>query len=276
MLGRISAILVVLLVPALAGAGDLTPTAQARAVAWSSMGEFGQYICGPPPSGCTPLSVTPTSDGNGLVAGDFLPFSASLDGIVDQSSTIDPKQLAAAGSHTATASASFTPTGTPGIFDASFNEVESRSSYSVVFDLSEATPFQLTGEIAATSLLAASLARIRLTGPGGATLAEIELSGDGSCLDPGCEDLGSDTLDQSGTLAPGSYTLLAEVDGHAFSLISPGTGVAVGGTHSGSYDVTLTLDPVSVPSLGAFGPWLALLLGGLGAVMARRLGRHAR
>jgi len=275
MLGHIAVILVVL-VPALAEAGDLTPTAQARAVAWSSMGEFGQYICGPPPDGCTPLSVTPTSGGNGLVAGDFLPFSATLDGIVDQLSTIDPKQLTAVGSHAATASASLSPTGTPGIFDIATSEIESQSSYSVDFDLTQPTPYHLAGEIGATSLLAASLARIRLTGPGGATLAEIELSGDGSCLDPSCEDLGSDTLAQSGTLAPGSYTLLAEVDGHAFSLISPGTGIAAGGTHTGSYDLTLTLDPVNVPSLGAFGPWLALLLGGLGAVMAHRSARHAR
>jgi hypothetical protein len=262
--------ILVLLATAPVQAGDLTPVAQSRSVEWSSMGEFGEYFCLPPPTGCVPSNVTQTSDGNSDAATDFLPFSAALDGIVDQTSAIDPKLLTAVGSHAGTASASFSPTGTPGIFNGSFNEIDSRSLFSVDFDLSEATPYRLTGEIAATGLLAASLARIRLTGPGGATLHRVELSGDGSCLDPTCEDLGSELLDATGTLAAGSYTLLAEGVGDAFTLVSVGTGVAVGGTYTGSYDVMLVLDPASVPSLGAFSMLLAMLLAGFGGFAASR------
>lgn len=237
------------------------------------MGAFGEYFCLPPPTGCVPIDVTETSDGDSDAAPGFLPFASALEGVVDQTSTIDPKLLSAVGSHSGSASASVSSTGTPGVLAISFNEIDSRSLFSVDFDLGEATPYVLSGQISATGLLAASLARIRLTGPGGATLAQVELSGDGSCLDPSCEDLGSEILDQTGTLAPGGYTLLAEVDGDAFTLLSLGAGVAVGGTYTASYDVTLSLDPVSVPSLGALALLLPALLAGLGALGIHRLRR---
>ncbi len=255
--------------PAVSHAAGLIPVAQTRSVEWSSVGEFGQYSCFPG-FGCTPVNVTPTSDGNSEAAIGFLPFTSELDGIVSQTSTIGSTIVTASGSHTATGSASFTASGTPFVFDASSNMISSRSFFSVDFDLSEPTPFLLTGQIDATGLLAASLARIRLTGPGGVVIALAELEGDGSCLDPGCQELGTLPVNEAATLSPGSYTLEAELTGETFVLISIGTGVAAAGTHTGSFDLTLLLGPSTVPALGGVAPVLAALLAFVGA---RALGR---
>jgi hypothetical protein len=94
-----------------------------------------------------------------------------------------------------------------------FQTHETASRCAMQFSLAEATSYTLAGQLNVSTSGSFELARIRLTGPGGAVIELQELdpddcdySGDFSC------ELDAD-FSETGVLAPGVYELTAEMNG---------------------------------------------------------------
>ena len=154
---------------------------------------------------------------------------------------------------------------------------EARSHSSVSFEVLESTPYTLTGALAwsaATpppgSIPGDGVVQgfIELAEQGGAVLARTELD----CVPDLCWVL-DPPLDQSGTLAPGTYVFSAEIHtsggGYCYDA---GTLTCFMPSIDGSFDAQLNLGGgAPVPALGS-GATLALALGlaGLGWRLTRR------
>jgi hypothetical protein len=146
------------------------------------------------------------------------------------------------------------------------------SQFSVQFDVAVPTPFHLTGSISASEWqtveglfgIAGASASISLTGPSG-SVAAVTLS---LPLTPS-----SDSIDESGTLAPGSYTLSANASGSAFGLcFETATFVCYDPSSSGSFDLALSLGGApEVPGPSRLSAaLLGVALAAIGAAALRR------
>ncbi len=189
----------------------MTPTGQARRV----FRHFDDYVslCVPLPpiivSECETVYYLPSESEQ--IAPDFGYFDGAAGPFVLQQSSISSSGVEASGSSlTATSYSSYYD---PETFEyyVSHEHEQSENLLSVSFDLSEPTDYLLTGEVRALGavFVAAATARITLTGPGG-VIAEVTHSQPGPFFPP----LPPPTLlNESGTLAAGSYLLEAELLG---------------------------------------------------------------
>lgn len=250
---------------------QLTPVAQSRSASFSWSDDEGTYFCLPPPTGCTPEDVTHTEDQDADQAPDFAAWSTSLGGIVTlDSSALGAHGFSASASHAASAIAVFQATGQSGEYYGHTSTTTSDAGLSYTFTVAEPTPIRLIGQVATrgAGLLGSMLARVRLTGPGGAALVDVELVDDDGCVDPECLDLGPEAVDFTGTLLAGSYTVDADLQGLAEPLVSITTGVTAANDYEGSFDLALTVPPPA-PATGPLG--LAALVTALVASARRRL-----
>jgi hypothetical protein len=249
-------------VVALPAEAQLTPVSQARSADFSWSTDEGTYFCLPPPDGCSPIDVTHTEDQGDDQAPDFATWSASLGGIVSiDSSALGPTGFTASASHAGSGAASFMSTGEPFEAYALSTFMDSHASVSYAFSVAEPTPYRLSGTIGTggAGQIGLMLARIRMTGPEG-ELWLVELAGDPQCFEPTCLYPDPESLDVTGVLAPGAYTVEADLDGEGHPLISISTGVAAANDYQGSFQLTLT---TAVPVPGVVGVGTFLLVAAL-------------
>ena len=268
-----------LLLTALPVQAAVTLDAQTREVSFDSLRTVTEAICITPQS-CTVISQTTTPDADTETAPGFDPFSAALSSsifpsvAVSQESTIKPFRMQAHASHEAAGAASLGQIGgLPPTFVETIDEHETRSLYRVEFTLDEPTGFLLDGTIVGggAGFIGDLDMQIALRHANGDVIHRIALEDDDNCFgDPGCSDLGPLSLFESGTLAPGSYVLEAEIHGHTGAFVSFQFG-AIANAHTGSFDVDLQLGQ-TVPLPPFVAPVLALGL----AVLARRPLARAR
>ena len=265
-----------LLLTALPVQAAVTLDAQTREVAFDSLRTVTEAICITPQS-CSVISQTTTPDADTETAPGFAPFSAALSSSifpsvsVSQESTITPSRMQGHGSHAAAGSASLGSTGFPPTFIETTDIHETRSLYHVEFTLDEPTGYLLDGTIVGggAGFIGVLDMEIALRHANGDVVHRIALESDPNCFgDPSCTDLGPLSLFESGTLAPGSYVLEAEIHGQTGVLVSLQFG-AFANSHTGSFDVDLQLgETVPIPPFVA--PVLAL---GLAALARRPLTR---
>jgi hypothetical protein len=267
-----------LLLTALPVQAAVTLDAQTREVSFDSLRTVTEAICITPQS-CTVISQTTTPDADTESAPGFDPFSVALSSsifpsvAVSQESTVTPSRMQAHASHAAAGAASLGQIGgLPPTFVQTIDEHETRSLYRVEFTLDEPTGYLLDGTIVGggAGFIGDLDMQIALRHANGDVIHRIALEDDDNCFgDPGCSDLGPLSLFESGTLAPGSYVLEAELHGQTGALVTFQVQVANG--HTGSFDVDLQLgQTVPIPPFVA--PVLALGL----AVLARRPLARAR
>jgi hypothetical protein len=152
---------------------------------------------------------------------------------------------------------------------------EGRSHSSISFQVLESTPYTLTGTLAWSpappppgSIPGDAVVQgfVELSEQGGAVLARSELD----CFPDLCWVL-DDPLDESGTLAPGTYVFSAEVyAGGAGYCYDAGTLTCFMPSVDVSFDAQLSLGEAPVPALGAAASLaLAPGLAGLGWGLTR-------
>lgn len=222
---------------------------------------------------CQPDSSTSSTSGDDHSAPDPGPWSAtaSLPAFpgtwASQDSTIGADTIVASGSHAGVSSYS-----NSGGFPITLvsEDHASASVFSASFQLSEPRSFQLTGSVTTEGgFLSSSQAFVRLTGPGAAIVAELQVASDPGCVDPSCATIGPESVDAAGMLTPGSYTLEASAAGSAAGTHGPSG--SFGSGQAGAFDLTLQLaPPPAVPALPA---WVAALLAAGLAASARRVPR---
>lgn len=251
----------------------VTLDAQTREVSFDSLRSVTELFCTSPQS-CSVISQTDTPDADAESAPGFDPFSAALTSsifpsvAVSQESTVAPSRLQAHGSHAATGAASLGSTGgSPPTFIQAIDTHETRSLYHVEFTLDAPTGYLLDGTIVGggAGFIGTLDMEIALRRANGEVVHRIALESDPNCFGGGCEDLGPLSLFESGTLAPGSYVLDAEIHGQTGALVTFQIQAANG--HTGSFDVDLQLgETVPIPPFVV--PVLAL---GLAAAARRKL-----
>jgi hypothetical protein len=255
----------------------VTLDAQTREVSFDSLRVHTEAVCITPQS-CSVIAQTNTPDAGSETAPGFDPFSAALSSsifpsvAVSQESTITPSRMRANASHAAAGFASLGTTGgVPPTFVSTTDTHETRSLYHVEFTLDAPTGYLLDGTIVGggAGFIGTLDMEIALRHANGEIVHRIALESDPNCFgDPSCSDLGPLSLFESGTLAPGSYVLEAEIHGQTGVLISLQLG-AFANSHTGSFDVDLQLgEAVPIPPFVA--PVLALALA---AAARRRLAR---
>jgi hypothetical protein len=188
------------------------------------------------------------------------PNSPSIGCHVEQTSTLSPSQIRAVGSHDLAVvywgDAANMSDGAYSVFVKEYATAE--STFSVQFELDEATPYSLSGFVDGwTDSFDPWDVHVTLTGPGGAVQESF-------VVPPGCSPHFPCPVpfDVSGVLAPGVYTLEARSSGG-------GEGTDTSWERQpeysqGEFDVTLSLRHPSVPGLGWAGRVLlvsSLLLG---------------
>lgn len=240
--------------------------AQTREVSFDSLLTVTQAICLTPQS-CSVISQTQTPDADSDAAPGFAPFSSSLSSsifssvAVSQESTITTGRMRAHASHAADGSASLQNSGgIPPVFTSSVEDHETRSLYRVEFSLDEPTGYALAGTIAGggAGVLGQLQLEIALRHANGEIVHRIALQDDDNCYgEPSCSELGPLSLDESGTLAPGSYVLEARLFGQTEALVTFQFQGA--NAHTGSFDVDLQLG-TAVPLPPFVAPLLALAL----------------
>jgi hypothetical protein len=157
------------------------------------------------------------------------------------------------------------------------------SDFSVTFEVTAPIDYTLgaTVDVSATERIGdlpgfditTAVASVELIGPSG-SLASLSLDQADHCLSAEACAPASDTLDASGTLAPGLYTLTASVAGSAaggctevpgytpFHCFSPSA--------NGGFDLSLSLGAATLPALSPHGlVALAAMLCGLQLVVSR-------
>jgi hypothetical protein len=266
---------------ALPAQAAVTLDAQTREVSYDSLFTVTELVCLTPQS-CSVISQTQTPDSGSGAAPDFAPYDASLassifEAAASQQSTVSPSRMLAHGSHAATGGASLTSSGgTPPILTQTIAGHGTRSLYRVEFTLDEPTDYTLDGTIAGggAGFIGQLQMEIALRRMNGEVVHRIALQDDDNCfLDPECADLGPLSLDESGTLAAGSYVLEAWLIGQTEALVT--FQVQVANAHTGSFDVDLQLG-AAVPISPLVGPVLALCLAECGRRAAAARSRAAR
>ncbi|HEX5067809.1 MAG TPA: hypothetical protein VFY49_16940 [Myxococcota bacterium] len=249
----------------------VTLDAQTREISFDSLRTRTELFCTSPQS-CSVLSQTNTPDSGSQSAPDFAPFDASLSSsifpsvAVSQESTLTTGRMKAHASGAAAGAASL---GTSGGFPPTFIETvdshQTRSLYHVEFTLDEPTGYALDGSIAGgeAGFIGDLDLHIELRHAGGAVVHRIELADSDDCLDPSCATLGPLSLDEQGTLAPGSYVLDAELVGQTGALVT--FQVQAANAHLATFDVDLQLG-TAVPIPAFVTPLAGLAL----AAAARR------
>ena len=125
----------------------------------------------------------------------------------------------------------------------------------VTFEIDATSAYVLSGSVTTRGLMfSGSSSGIRLIGPGDAVLAELEVESDPGCDGEPCMTVGPGSLDVSGLLIPGVYTLEAIASGNADGIHS--TMGSFGSFQGGEFEVDLQLS-APVPSLP--GSWRTLL-----------------
>jgi hypothetical protein len=281
-----------LILPAFAAA-DVSFTAQEREVATHSHSALGLWQQGSNPMSSDPTAAYTANDDHGTAAPDFAPFSATVTSTAppvvgpavregsasaSQTSSLQPQAITASADVSASGDAFFLDSSViaalnalllppvPYFFGYMSGNESAGSQLTVEFELSEPTPYHLTGSLVAgpgfvgfPSQFFSSSASVQLDGPSGTVESDQAFS----C---GCEH----ELDRAGILAPGSYTLLLSAGSHVAPFCDFVSCNAYA-THA-SFDVNLSLAGVAVvpgPSRGMLA-LLGLALAALGAAALRR------